>query len=116
MQGYLHSMTDEERSLALWVLCSAFARLPAGVDGAGLLACIQATASRLPQEREYAEHVGQAAMWYLDRATRRVGDPNRDGHTPEQQLANVSAYLANATPAAVEALFAMAAALSSEDA
>jgi hypothetical protein len=121
MQGYLHSMTDEERSLALSVLCSAYSRLPAGVDGAELLACVQARASLLPQERgfvtdEYAQHVAEAAVWYLDRATRRVGDPDRDGHTPEQRAANLSAYLANATPADIEALFAMAAALSADDA
>jgi len=55
-------------------------------------------------------------VWYLDRATRRVGDPDRDGHTPEQRAANLSAYLASATPADVEALFAMAAGLSADDA
>jgi hypothetical protein len=121
MQGYLHSMTDEERSLALAVLCSAFRRLPRGSDGAGILACIQATASLLPQEHrfvtdEYAQHVAEAVVWYLDRATRRLGDPDRDGHTPQQRAANLALFAATATAGDLEALFAMAAALNAEDA
>ena len=92
MQGYLHSMTDEERSLALAVLSSAFARLPPGSDGPGILACIQATASLLPLEHgfvtdEYAQHVAEAAVWYLDRATRRLGDPDREVADLHQPLA-----------------------------
>jgi hypothetical protein len=121
MQGYLHSMTDEERSLALLVLCSAFARLPPGSDGPGILACIQATASLLPEQHgfvtdEYAQHVAEAAVWYLDRATRRLGDPDRDGHTAQQRATNLARYAASATPSDLEALFAMAAALNADDA
>ena len=117
----MHSMTDEERSLAQTVLSSAFSRLPPGSDGPGILACVQATASLLPEQHvfvtdDYAQHVAEAAVWYLDRATRRLGDPDRDGHTPEQRAANLSAYLASATPSEVEALFAMAAALNADDA
>ena len=120
-QGRLHSMTDEERSLALTVLCSAFGRLPPEVDGPGLLACVQAAASLLPQEHgfvtdEYAQHVAEAAVWYLDRATRRLGDPDRDGHTPQQRAANLAQYAAGASQADLEALFAVAAALDADDA
>jgi hypothetical protein len=119
MQGYLHSMTDEERSLALSVLCTAFLRVSPGSTGPELLACVQAVAVCLPEEHlfvsnEYAQHVGEAAVWYLDRATRRLGDPDRDGHTPEQRASNLSAYTANGGD--LEALFAMAAALSADDA
>jgi hypothetical protein len=108
----MHSMTDEERSLALVVLSSAFWGLPPGSDGPAILACVQATASLLPQQHvfvtdEYAQHVAEAAVWYLDRATRRLGDPDRDG---------LSAYAASATPSDLEALFAMAAALNADDA
>jgi hypothetical protein len=117
----MHSMTDEERSLALAVLSSAFSRLPPGSDGPGILACIQATASLLPEQHvfvtdEYAQHVAEAAVWYLDRATRRLGDPDRDGHTPQQRAANLALFAATATPADLEALFAMAAALNADDA
>ena len=121
MQGYLHSMTDQERSLALAVLSSAFLRLPPGCDGPGILACVQAAASLLPQEHrfvtdEYAQHVAEAAVWYLDRATRRLGDPDRDGHTPQQRAANLAQYAAGASQADLEALFAVAAALDADDA
>jgi hypothetical protein len=117
----MHSMTDEERSLALLVLSSAFGRLPPGSDGPGILACVQATASLLPEQHvfvtdEYAQHVAEAAVWYLDRATRRLGDPDRDGHTPEQRAANLDHFAATASPADLEALFAMAAALNADDA
>jgi hypothetical protein len=117
----MHSMTDEERSLALGVLSSAYVRLPPGSDGAGILACVQATASLLPEQQifvtdEYAQHVAEAALWYLDRATRRLGDPDRDGHTPQQRAANLAAYAASATPSDLEALFAMAAALNADNA
>jgi hypothetical protein len=122
MQGYLHSMTDEERSLALAVLSSAFSRLPPDCDGRDILACVQAAASLLPHEHrfvtdEYAQHVAEAAVWYLDRATRRLGDPDRDGHTPQQRAANLELFAATAaSPADLEALFAMAAALNADDA
>ena len=117
----LHSMTDEERSLALSVLSSAFSRLPPAAGGQDLLACVQATASLLPHEHgfvtdDYAQHVAEAAVWYLDRATRRLGDPDRDGHTPQQRAANLDRFAATASPADLEALFAMAAALNADDA
>jgi hypothetical protein len=121
MQGYLHSMTDEERSLALAVLSSAFSRLPPGCDGPGILACVHAAASLLPHEHrfvtdEYAQHVAEAAVWYLDRATRRLGDPDRDGHTAQQRAANLDHFASTASPADLEALFALAAALNADDA
>ena len=120
-EGRLHSMTAEERSLALEVLGVAWQRLDPGADGARLLDTLQTAASELPDHHafvsdEYARHAGEAAVWYLDRATRRVGDPDRDGHTPQQRAQNLDHFTATATPADLERLFAVAVALNADDA
>jgi hypothetical protein len=112
-------MEPRERELALEVLGVAWARL-AGGDGPTILAAVRAEATALPDRyadvsAEFAEHVADAAVWYLDRATRRVGDPNRDGLTAAQRATNLALFGASATAEEIERLFAVAAALNSED-
>jgi hypothetical protein len=114
-------MTPEERRLALEVLGEAWQRLPAGAQGAHLLACVEAAASELPARHafvsaDYARHAGEAAVWYLDRATRRLGDPDRDGFTPQQRADNLGRFAARARPEDLERLFAVASALDADDA
>jgi hypothetical protein len=54
-------------------------------------------------------------VWYLDRATRRVGDPDRDGLTATQRAVNLALFSSTADPTEVERLFAVATALNFED-
>src|SRR5215510_7949311 len=115
-------MTDQERGLALEVLAAAWPRLASRADGPPPIGdVVQATAlslveTNLDVSTEYARHVGAAAIWYLDRAVRRVADPDRDGLTSRQQAANLAWFAASATSDDVERLFAMAAALDHDDA
>ena len=116
-------MTDQERGLALDVLADAWQRLAARpADGPPAIpGIVNATAMHLVETNlevtaDYARHIAAAATWYLDRAIRRVADPDRDGHTPNQQRANLEWFASSATPADVETLFALAAALASDDA
>ncbi len=115
-------MTDQERRLALDVLASAWERLASRAAGSPPIAdVVQATAlalveTNLDVSTDYARHVGSAAIWYLDRAVRRVADPDRDGLTSRQQLANLEWFAAGASTTDLETLFAMAAALDHDDA
>ncbi|MBV9168956.1 MAG: hypothetical protein JOZ81_02580 [Chloroflexi bacterium] len=116
-EGRLHSMTPEERALALDVLGVAW---NSAARGHAIVGAVRTAASALPEQHpevseEYAEHVVQAAVWYLDRAVRRVADPDRDGHTEGQRAINLSWFSTFATADDVERLFAMAAALDADD-
>ena len=83
----MHSMEPREHSLALEVLLGAWERLRAELDmpTAGemppsIMAAVHAEVDLLTGRHadvtdEFAQHIGAAAVWYLDRATRRVGDP-----------------------------------------
>ena len=118
----MHSMTDQERGLALDVLATSWARLATQTEGPPPIAdVVHATAlslveTNLDVSTDYARHVGAAAIWYLDRAVRRVADPDRDGLTSRQQLANLAWFAVSASPADVETLFAVATALDHDDA
>ena len=129
MQGRLHSMEPGERALALEVLCAAWQqlveRLRAATDdraaSTSILAAVRAHAAALAERHpdvsaEYAQHVGEAALWYLDRATRRVGDPDRDGLTAAQRAVNLARYSSAAGTDDLERLFAVAVALNADDA
>jgi hypothetical protein len=115
----MHSMEPRERELALEVLSVAFD----GLDregGATILSATRAAAAALPARyadvsEDFAEHIAAAAVWYLDRATRRVGDPDRDGLTAAQQHINLALFNSTASDADIERLFAMAIALNHED-
>jgi hypothetical protein len=116
--GRLHSMSPEERALALEVLAAAW---PAVAGGTPIVGAVRAAAMALPGAHplvsaDFADHVGQAAVWYLDRAVRRVADPDRDGLTAGQRAFNLSWFGSIATPEEIERLFAMAAALNADDA
>ena len=112
-------MEPRERELALEVLSDAWLRLTEGGD-ATILAVVRAEAAGLPERHsdvsvDFAEHIGAAAIWYLDRATRRVGSPDRDGLTPAQRAVNLAVFYAAASGADIERLFAVAVALNDED-
>src|SRR5689334_20443420 len=116
----LHSMEPRERELALEVLSVAWLRLAAGLGQSSILAAVREEAAALPDRHadvsaDFADHVGAAAVWYLDRATRRVGDPDRDGLTAAQRAVNLARFNAEASDEDVERLFAIAAALNDED-
>jgi hypothetical protein len=114
-------MLPRERELALEVLSLAWLRLGDGTaKPSSILAAVRGEAAALPAryadvDADFAEHIGAAAVWYLDRATRRVGDPDRDGHTPAQRAVNLALFGASADSADVERLFAVATALNDED-
>jgi hypothetical protein len=115
-EGRLHSMEPLERTLALEVLTAAWPR----VGGASIVAAVRAEAADLPRRypdvsADFAQHVGEAAVWYLDRATRRVGDPDRDGLTAAQRAVNLALFGSTADAMEVERLFAVATALNVED-
>jgi hypothetical protein len=119
----LHSMSPEERGLALEVLADAWQRLSASGEAGGtpILGVVRAVAAELPAAHpqvsaDYAHHVGEAAVWYLDRATRRVGDPDLDGLTAGQRALNLGRFASTAGPGELERLFAVAAALNADDA
>ena len=110
-------MTSDERALALSVLSDAW---PVAASGSAIVGTVRSVAAALPATHahvtdEYAEHVGQAAMWYLDRAVRRVADPDRDGLTEGQRALNLGWFGSIASSEDVERLFAMAAALNADD-
>jgi hypothetical protein len=112
-------MEPRERELALEVLGITWARLATG-DGMSILAAVRAEAAALPERYvdvspDFAEHVGAAAVWYLDRATRRVGDPDRDGLTAAQRAINLAHFSSAASADDIERLFAVAVALNDED-
>lgn len=115
-------MTDQERGLALEVLADAWLRLAArGASPPAIIEVVNATAMRLVETHlevssEYARHIAAAAIWYLDRAVRRVADPDRNGLTPRLQHANLQWFAASATADDTERLFAVAAALNNDDA
>jgi hypothetical protein len=117
-----HSMTDQERGLALEVLADAWVRLAGRGPGVAPIAdVVNATAMRLVEthlevSNEYARHIAAASIWYLDRAIRRVADPDRKGLTPTLQKANLEWFAASASAEDIETLFALAAALNSDNA
>lgn len=125
-KGQLHSMSPEERSLALDVLAAAWQRLSAvgaGGEPAGesIVGAVRAAAAALPDGRpeitaDFAHHVGDAAVWYLDRAVRRVSDPERDGHGAGRRALNLGWFGSTASLAELERLFAVASALNADDA
>jgi hypothetical protein len=110
-------MAPRERALALEIISAAWEHL---TPSSNVLAAVRAQASALPKRYpdvspEFAEHIAAAAVWYLDRATRRIGDPDRDGLTPGQQAVNLSIFTSAADGNDIERLFALAAALNSDD-
>jgi hypothetical protein len=117
-EARLHSMSPHERALALEVLADAWAAV-AAADGP-LLQAVRTVAATLPLGHpevspDYADHVGQAAEWYLDRAVRRLGDPDRDGHTARQRQQNLDWFASVSGPPDIERLFAVACALNADD-
>lgn len=119
----IHSMSERDREVARDVLTSAWQRLESeprlqGIGGPANLA-VQSTATALPEWRldvdsAYAQFAYTAAVWYLDRAVRRVADPDRNGSTAQRRVDNLAWY-ASAGIAPLEDLFAMAVALNVED-
>ena len=112
-------MEPRERELALEVLSRAW-QCMSEAGGMSILATVRDQAAALPEEypdvsADFAEHIGSAAVWYLDRATRRVGDPDRDGLTAAQRAVNLAEFGSKAGVADVERLFAVATALNAED-
>ncbi len=112
-------MEPRERALALDVLSDAWRTLAQG-GGATILAAVRAEAAALPLRHadvsaDFAEHIGAAAVWYLDRATRRVGNPDRDGLTAAQRAVNLALFNSGAGGEEIERLFAVAVALNHED-
>lgn len=127
-QGSLHSMSFEDRALALEVLAEAWALLassgsagqPASAEHV-IVAALGAAAATLPAAHprvtpDYASYLVEAAVWYLDRAVRRVVDPERDGLTALQRTATLDWFGSTADVPGLERLFAMAAALNADDA
>jgi hypothetical protein len=111
-------MLPRERELALEVLSIAWTRM--AESGMSILATVRAEAAALPERYadvtpDFAEHVGAAAVWYLDRATRRVGDPDRDGLTAAQRAVNLAHFNSGASSDDIERLFAVAVALNDQD-
>ena len=122
-EGRLHSMSAEERELALVVLAEAWRRLASaeGPTREPIVGVVRAVAAALPRTRpgvdaDYAHHVGEAAVWYLDRALRRVADPEVGGPTAGRRALNLGQFGMTADAAALERLFALAAALNADDA
>jgi hypothetical protein len=124
----MHSMLPREHELALEVLVGAWERLRGDLAGSSeqgesrpsIMAAVKAEVEQLTArhpdvEDEFAEHIGLAAVWYLDRGTRRVGDPDRDGLTAAQRAVNLAVFNQSADAAQLERLFAIAVALNVED-
>jgi hypothetical protein len=116
----MHSMSPDERGLALEVLTTAWARL-AAEPGDGIVTAVDDAADALIARHaevtpDYARHLAAAAVWYLDRAVRRVADPDLDGHGAGKQTANLAWFGSLAEPADLERLFAVASALNADDA
>jgi hypothetical protein len=123
----MHSMLPREHALALEVLLGTWERLRAELDSAAthltqpsIMAAVKAEVDQLTGRHpdvddDFAEHIGSAAIWYLDRATRRVGDPDRDGLTAAQRAVNLALFSKIADAEQLERLFAVAVALNVED-
>jgi hypothetical protein len=126
-QRPMHSMLPREHALALEVLLDAWGRLCSEMDspdGAparpSIMAAVHAEVDLLTGRHadvsdDFAQHIGAAAVWYLDRATRRVGDPDRDGLTAAQRAVNLALFSKGADAEQLERLFAVAVALNVED-
>jgi hypothetical protein len=116
----IHSMSHQERGLALDVLAAAWRRV-SSEPGVDLVAAVESAADALAARNDdvssdYARHLAAAAVWYLDRAVRRVADADLDGHSSAQRAANLAWFVSVAAAPDVERLFAMAAALNADDA
>ena len=123
----MHSMQPREHSLALEVLLDGWERLRTEVESPGaadthpsIMAAVHAEVDQLTGRHadvseDFAQHIGAAAIWYLDRATRRIGDPDRDGLTPAQRAVNLALFGASADAEQLERLFAVAVALNVDD-
>jgi len=116
----IHSMSTRDRAVALEVLCAAWSMVRDPYGGTAILRVVRAatyalTESDLSIDSEYATYAGDAAVWYLDRATRRIGDPDRSGLTAARREQNLAWFGAAATPDDIERLFAMAVALDADD-
>jgi hypothetical protein len=112
----IHSMSGRDRAVALAVLCAAWEHL---ADPAAIVQVVHDAARALPTrdpsvDADYARYAAEAALWYLDRAVRRVADPNRSGFSAELRAANLAWF--GAARGDVEQLFAMAVALNADDA
>ena len=113
-------MSDEERGLALELLVATWLRVADNGGQVPIVATLRSAAAELPRAHphvstEYASHVGDAAVWYLDRAVRRVADPDRDGTTAGRRALNLGWFASVASAGEIERLFAMAAALNVQD-
>jgi hypothetical protein len=123
----MHSMQPREHSLALEILLDAWERLSAELElpttvaaPPSIMAAVHAEVDLLTGRHadvsdDFAQHIGSAAVWYLDRATRRVGDPDRDGLTPAQRAVNLALFSKSADAEQFERLFAVAVALNVDD-
>jgi len=120
----MHSMQPRERGLALEVLVDTWDRLRAELETAGIHPSIMAavhaevgllTGRHADVSDDFAQHIGSAAVWYLDRATRRVGDPDRDGLTAAQRAVNLALFSQTADAEQLERLFVVAVGLNVED-
>jgi hypothetical protein len=123
----LHSMLPRERTLALEVLVDTWDRLRAELGGQlgvadhpSIMAALHAEVDLLTGRHadvsdDFAQHIGSAAVWYLDRATRRVGDADRDGLTAAQRAVNLALFSRTADAGQLERLFAVAVALNVDD-
>jgi hypothetical protein len=114
----IHSMSLRDRELARTVLCAAWEHLAAAP---AIAHAVHAAAAALPTldptvDADYARYAADAALWYLDRAVRRLGDADRSGLTAELRAANLAWFSARAASDDVERLFAMAVALNADDA
>jgi len=116
----IHSMSARDRAVALDLLCAAWSLVREPYGGNAISRAVRAAAhvlteSNLSVDSDYSRYAGDAAVWYLDRATRRIGDPDRSGLTAARREQNLTYFGAVAMPQDIERLFAMAAALNAED-
>jgi hypothetical protein len=114
----IHSMSGRDRAVALAVLCAAVEHLPGPT---AIVEAVHTAARALPMrdpsvDPDYARYAADAAIWYLDRAVRRVADPHRSGFSAELRAANLAWFGTRAAPGELELLFAMAVALNADDA
>jgi len=117
----IHSMSTRDRAVALEVLASAWALVREPYAGSAIADAVRTAADALRAsdpsvDADYSKYAGEAALWYLDRAVRRIADADRSGLTATRREQNLAWFGANATPHDVERLFAMAAALDADDA
>ena len=115
-------MSFDDRALTLEVLAEAWTHVvPDEAADHLILAALRTAAAALPATHphitsDYVSYLVEAAVWYLDRAVRRVADPDRDGHSALQRTATLDWFGSTASRADLERLFAMAAALNADDA